>query len=194
MQEPRKPHLDAAKQILKYVNTTCDMGILYNKGTVFSLLGFTDADFGGDLDDRRSTFGYVFSCGSGCVSWCSKKQDSISLSTMEAEYKASTLAAQECIWLRRLIEDVYASIHKSTIILGDNQSAIKLATNPVCHARTTHIEIEHHFIREKVLDGSIDVLEVRSKENVADIFTKSLSKGPFENLQAKLGLVSKSSL
>ena len=146
------------------------------------------------MDDRKSTSGYVFSCGSACVSWCSKKQDSVSLSTTEAEYKASTFAAQECTWLRRLVGDVFSPICKPTKLLGDSQSAIKLTNNPVCHARIKHIEIEHHFIREKVLDGTIEVSEVRSKDNIAYIFTKSLSKGPFENLHAELGLISKSSL
>ena len=96
-----------------------------------------------------------------------------------------SFAAQECVWLRWLIEDIYSSIHKPTIVYGDNQSALKLATNLACHARTKHIEIEHHFICEKVLMGSIEVLEVRSKDNIADIFTKSLSKGPFEFLRER---------
>jgi hypothetical protein len=162
------------------------MGLFYKKRGVFELYGFSDAELGGDLDDRKSPSGYVFSCGSSCVSWCSKKQDSISLSTTKAEYKAASLAAQECVWLRRLIEDIYSSIHKPTIIYGDNQSAF--------NARTKHIEIEHHFIREKVLMGSIEVLEVRSKDNIADIFTKSLSKGPFEFLREKLGIIFRKSL
>jgi hypothetical protein len=170
------------------------MGLFYKKRGVFELYGFSDADLGGDLDDRKSTTGYVFSCGSSCVSWCSKKQDSVSLSTTEIEYKAASLAAQKCVWLRRLIEDIYSSIHKPTIIYGDNQSALKLTTNPVCHARTKHIEIEHHFIRENVLMGSIEVLKVRSKDNIADIFTKSLSKGPFEFLRKELGIISRKSL
>jgi hypothetical protein len=194
MQAPRKPHLEAAKRTLKYVYSTLDMGLFYKKKGVIELYGFSDADLGGDLDDWKSTSSYVFSCGSSCVSWCSKKQDSISLSTTEAEYKVASLAAQECVWLRRLIEDIYSSIHKPTIIYGDNQSALKLTTNSVCHARTKHIEIEHHFIREKVLMGSIEVLEVRSKDNIVDIFTKSLSKGPFEFLREKLGIISRKSL
>jgi len=195
MQEPRKPHLEAAKRILKYVYSTIDMGLFFKNGGAFELHGFSDADLGGDLDDRKSTSGYAFSCGSSYISWCSKKQDSVSLSTTEAEYKAASLAVQECVWLRQLIEDIYSPIHKPTIIYGDNQSALKLATNPVCHARTKHIEIEHHFIREKVLMGLIEVfLEVRSKENIADIFTKSLSKGPFESLREKLGIISRKSL
>jgi hypothetical protein len=170
------------------------MGLFYKKKGVIELYGFSDADLGGDLDDWKSTSSYVFSCGSSCVSWCSKKQDSISLSTTEAEYKAASLVAQECVWLCLLIEDIYSSIHKPTIIYGDNQSALKLTTNSVCHARTKHIEIEHHFICEKVLMGSIEVLEVRSKDNIVDIFTKSLSKGPFEFIREKHGIISRKSL
>ncbi|GKV11936.1 hypothetical protein SLEP1_g23148 [Rubroshorea leprosula] len=194
MQAPRKPHLEAAKKILKYVNTTLDMGLFYKKEANFSLLGFTDADFGGDLADRKSTSGYVFLYGGTSISWCSKKQDSVSLSTTEAEYKASALAAQECVWLRRLIEDLDSPIQGSTSLYGDNQSAIRLATNPVCHARTKHIEVEHHFIREKVLEGTINALEVKSQDNVADIFTESLSKSSFEMLRSQLGIISRKSL
>ncbi|GKV36582.1 hypothetical protein SLEP1_g44695 [Rubroshorea leprosula] len=123
MQSPRKPHLEAVKKILKYVNTTLDMGLFYKKGANFSLLGFTDVDFGGALDNRKSTSGYVWD------------------------------------WL---IEDLDSPIQGSTSLYGDNQSAIRLATNPVCHARTKHIEVEHHFIREKVLEGTISALEVKS--------------------------------
>ncbi|KAJ3673974.1 hypothetical protein LUZ60_005966 [Juncus effusus] len=120
----------------------------------------------------------------------SKKQYSVSLSSIEAEYKTSSLAAQECVWLQRLVEGVYNAVTGPTGIRGDNQSTLKLATNPVCHARAKHIEIEHHFIRE-VLDKIIGVEEVRNVDNVADIFTKSLSKRSFELLRAKLGLLAK---
>ncbi|KAI4357476.1 hypothetical protein L6164_001424 [Bauhinia variegata] len=126
MQAPRKPHLEAAKKILKYVNITLDMGLFYKKKTEFSLLGFTDANFAGDLDDQKSTSGHVFLCGSTGISWCSKKQDSVSLS------------AQEYIWLRRLIEDLHhdkveSSGHKSTTLfesrLCHNDSRGKSAVN-----------------------------------------------------------------
>lgn len=189
MQAPRKPHLEAAKKILKYVNSTLELGMFYRKGMNFSLYGYTDASLGGDSETGRSTSGYAFFCGGTGVSWCSKKQDSVSLSTTEAEYKASALAAQECIWLRRLVEDLHSPVSEPTIMYGDNQGALKLALNPTCHARTKHIELEHHFIREKVLEGSINVLEVRSQDNVADIFTKSLQRGPFEILRRKLGMI-----
>jgi hypothetical protein len=105
-----------------------------------------------------------------------------------------SLASQECVWVRRLIVNIDSPIDKSTIIYGDNQSALKLATNLICHARTKHIEIEHNFIRENVLMGLIEVLEVRSKDNIADIVTKSLSKGPFESLKEKLDFISRKSL
>jgi len=191
MQSPRKPHLEVAKKILKYVNSTLDMGLFFDKKVTSSLVGFTNADFGGDLDDRRSTSGYVFLSGGTSISWCSKKQNSFSLSTTEAEYKA---VAQECIWLQKLANNLHLPITKPTALFGDNQSALKLTNNPVFHAITKHIEIEHHFIREKVLDNIIDALEVRSEKNIADIFTKSLSKTSFEFLCAKLRLISKKSL
>jgi len=157
MQEPRKPHLEAANGILKYVKSTSDMGLLFGKDTDFNLHGFTDAHYGGDVDDRKSTSGYIFMSGSTTISWCSKKQDSVSISTTEAEYKESTLAAQEYICLRRLVEDVYEKVRDPTLLRGDNESALKLVKNPVCHTRTKHIEVEHHFIREKVLGGTITV-------------------------------------
>lgn len=114
------------------------------------------------MDDRRSKSGCIFLCGGIGISWCSKKQNSVSLSTTEAEYKTATLIAKECVWLQRLAEDLKLPISKPTVVFGDNQSVIKLANNPVFHARTKHIEIEHHFIREKVLGGTINTLEVRT--------------------------------
>ncbi|XP_047341670.1 uncharacterized mitochondrial protein AtMg00810-like [Impatiens glandulifera] len=102
MNEPRKPHLEEAKKIVKYINTSLDIGLLYEKDAKFVLQGYADADFAGDRDDRKSTSGFVFFCGNTSISWSSRKQGSVSLSTTEAEYKASTHAAQECIWLRRL--------------------------------------------------------------------------------------------
>ncbi|XP_047326608.1 uncharacterized mitochondrial protein AtMg00810-like [Impatiens glandulifera] len=102
LNEPRKPHLEEAKKILKYINTSLDIGLLYEKYAKIVLQGYVDADFAGDRYDRRSTYGFVFLCGNTRISWSSRKQGSVSLSTIEAEYKASTHAAQECIWLRRL--------------------------------------------------------------------------------------------
>ncbi|XP_047340029.1 uncharacterized mitochondrial protein AtMg00810-like [Impatiens glandulifera] len=194
MQEPRKTHLEEAKKILKYINTSLDIGLLYEKDEKSVLQGYVDADFVGDRDDRRSTSGFVFLCGNTSISWYSRKQGSVSLSITEAEYKASAHAAQECIWLRRLWEDFHVKFDQSVPIHGNNLSAIKLTSNPVFHTRTKRIELDHHFIREKLLEIIIEMIAVKSEDNVLDIFTKALSKGPFENLRSKLGLVHRASL
>ena len=130
MQAPRKPHLEAAKNIWKYFNSTLDMELFNKKWANFSFFGFTDADLGGDLDGRRSTSGYFFLSENTSISWCSKKQDLVSLSTTKSEYRAATLGAQECVWLWRLFEDIHSPIHTPTTLFGDNQSAIKLAMIP----------------------------------------------------------------
>ncbi|XP_028765324.1 uncharacterized protein LOC114723298 [Neltuma alba] len=186
MQEPRVPHLEAAKRILRYIKGSLEYGLLYKKNTKFVLEGFTDADWAGDTNDRHSTSGYCFNVGSAAVSWCSKKQDIVALSSTEAEYVAATMAAQECVWLKRLIKDILHEDEYTVEIKCDNESAIKLALNPVFHARTKHIEVRHHFIREKVLNEEIELTGVRTGAQVADIFTKALVKPKFQSLRKAL--------
>lgn len=149
---------------------------------------YCDADYAGDLNGRRSTTGYVFKYGSSAISWCSKLQPTVSLSTTEAEYRAAAMAAQECVWLTRLFEDLNQRIKYQVQMLCDNMSAIKLAENPVFHARTKHIEIHYHFIREKVLKGEIKMEWIDTVEQVADAFTKSVSGPKLLKLCSDLGL------
>ncbi|KAK4269228.1 hypothetical protein QN277_022414 [Acacia crassicarpa] len=189
MQSPRTTHLEAAKRILRYVKGTIGYGLLYKKSNSLTLSGFTDADWTGDANDRHSTSGYCFSTGSAVVSWCSKKQEIVALSSTEAEYVAATMAAQECVWLERLIEDMLQEVDYAVEIRCDNESAVKLASNPVFHARTKHIEVRYHFIREKVLNEEIKLTGVQTKAQVADIFTKALVKPKFQNLRSALGVV-----
>jgi hypothetical protein len=153
------------------------------------LTGFSDSDWAGNPDDRRSTSGYAFHIGSGVVSWSSKKQPTVSLSSTEAEYKALSSATCEAVWLRRILEDVEEKQKGPTCINCDNQSAIKLAHNPVYHARSKHIELQHHFVREKIESKEIDLIYCNTSDNVADIFTKPLGKIKFEVFRSKLGVV-----
>ncbi|KAL0359322.1 UNVERIFIED_CONTAM: Retrovirus-related Pol polyprotein from transposon RE1 [Sesamum angustifolium] len=146
MQSPRSSHLDAAKRILRYIKGSLDYGLLYKNSNDFKLKGFTDADWAGDASDRRSTSGYCFNIVSVVVSWCSKKQSTVALSSTGAEYMAATIATQECIWLKRLIGDIYGKVNYTVPIECDNESAIRLASNPVFHGRTKHVEIHHHFV------------------------------------------------
>ena len=189
MQSPRTPHLDAAKRILRYVKYSLDYGLLYKRSSDFMLRGYTDADWAGDTNDRRSTSSYCFSTGSAMISWCSKKQSTVALSSTEAEYMAATIATQECIWLKRLIGDIYCEVDYAVPIECDNESAIRLASNPIFHGRTKHIEIHHHFVREKVLNQEVELKGVHTSNQVADIFTKALAKSKFESFRAALGVV-----
>ena len=123
------------------------------------------------------------------VSWSSKKQPIVSLSSTEAKYKALCNVTCEVVWLRRILEDIDNKQIKPTILKCDNQSSIKLAYNPIYHARTKHIEIQHHFVREKIQSKEIDLIYCNTTDNVADIFTKPLGKINFEKCRKQLSVV-----
>ena len=189
MQNPKKPHLEAARRVLRYVKSTLNFGILYKKGGDCKLVGYCDADYAGDHDTRRSTTGYIFLVGSGAVSWCSKRQPTVSLSTTEAEYRAAAVAAQESTWLVQLLKDLHQSTEIGIPLFCDNMSAIRSAENPVFHARTKHVEVHYHFIREKVLREEIQLEHVGTDSQFADIFTKSLSGNKLGNFCNQLGMI-----
>lgn len=189
MQNPKKSHLEAVRRVLRYVKSTIDYGLLYKKGGNCKLVGYCDADYAGDHDTRRSTTGYMFTLGSGTISWCSKRQPTVSLSTTEAEYRAAAMAAQESTWLIQLMNDLHQPVDYAVLLYCDNQSAIRLAENPVFHARTKHVEVHYHFVREKVLQEEIEMRQVKTDEQIADLFTKSLSVGKFEHFRRQLGVI-----
>ncbi|KAE8669333.1 hypothetical protein F3Y22_tig00112249pilonHSYRG00290 [Hibiscus syriacus] len=189
MQNPKKPHLEAVRRILRYVKNTIDYGLLYKKGEDCKLVGYCDADYAGDHDTRRSTTGYVFKLGSGTISWCSKRQPTVSLSTTEAEYRAAAMAAQESTWLIQLMNNLHQPVDYAIPLYCDNQSAIRLAENLVFHARTKHVEVHYHFVREKVLQEEIEMRQIKTDEQIADLFTKSLSVGKFEHFRRQHGVI-----
>ncbi|KAL8095832.1 hypothetical protein AgCh_036989 [Apium graveolens] len=174
LSEPCKAHFAAAKRILRYLKGTKNYGLLYRSEEDNKLVGFTDSDWAGCVDDRKSTSGYLFSLGTKAFSWSSRKQKTVALSSAEAEYVAATSAACEAIWLKRILADMQLQEDESTVLYCDNISAIALIKNPVFHSRTKHIEIRHHFIRELVEDGELKILHCQTGEQIADVFTKPL--------------------
>ncbi|GJX59599.1 PLAC8 family protein [Tanacetum coccineum] len=142
----------------------------------------------GDHDTRRSTSGYVCLLGSGAISWCSKRQPTVSLSTTEAEYRASTMTAQEITWIMLPLKELHQPTNYSVPLYCDNLSAIRLAENPIFYARTKHVEVHHHFIREKVLQGEINLKHVGTDGQVADLFTKGMNANKLENFNQQLGM------
>ena len=186
---PNQAHLTAAKRILRYLKGTLNLAIRYQKLEDEELIGYTDADWAGDLDDRHSTTGNIFMMGGGPVSWLSKKQAIVALSTSEAEYVALSFATQEIVWLRKLlITDLKSTSQKPTVLMEDNQGAISIAKNPVAHARTKHIDIRYHYIREAVQNGTINLCFCPSENMIADLLTKPLPRGRFTMLRDAMGL------
>uniref|UniRef100_A0A5B7B4M6 Retrovirus-related Pol polyprotein from transposon TNT 1-94 n=1 Tax=Davidia involucrata TaxID=16924 RepID=A0A5B7B4M6_DAVIN len=188
MNSPSQIHLGAAKRVLRYVRGTTSFGIKYSRGFELKLKGYCDSDWGGCVDDMKSTSGYAFSLGSGVFSWASKKQQSVAQSSAEAEYISAAMATSQVIWLRRIMEDIGETQEEGTELFCDNKSAIAMAKNPVYHSRTRHIAIKHHFIREAVEEGEVQLKFCRSDEQVADIFTKALPKDKFKNFRELLGV------
>lgn len=191
MQSPSQVHFGAAKRVLRYVQGTMDFGIWFNSCPHSKLIGFTDSDWAGSLDDMRSTSGYCFNLGSGVFSWGSKKQATVAQSTAEAEYVAAAGAVNQAIWLSRILEDMGAKQQKPVEIYCDNKSAIAMAKNPVYHSRTKHIAIKYHFLREAEANGEIELKFCNSEEQVADIFTKALPRDKFQLLRMMLGVTEK---
>jgi hypothetical protein len=172
--EPRRVHLLAAKHVMRYLKGTMDYGLSYDGDHDFTLIGYTDADWAGSVADRKSTSGCCFSLRSAMISWQSRKQSSIALSTAEAEYIDAFSASCEAIWLRKLLTGLFDLEMRATAILCDNQSCI--------HDRSKHIEIRYHFIRDMVQRGALKLQYISTDEQVADVMTKPLSRVKFETL------------
>ena len=189
--KPTNEHWTALKRLLRYLKGTLNLGILYTKDEKRSCIGYTDADWAGDINDRKSTSGYVFLLCGGAISWKSQKQRYVALSTAESEYVAMASAAQESVWLRQLITELTDSsaTESPTLIYVDNQSAIAMTRNPQFHGRAKHIDIKNHFIREQVAQGTIILEYCPTTEMVADILTKGLSRESFCKLREKSGVV-----
>lgn len=216
MSKPQAAHLDAVHHILRYIKKTPKYGLFYASNDTKPVQGFTDADWAACHETRRSTGGYCFKLAGAAITWQSKRQPTVAKSSTESEYVSLSVGASEAAWLRRLLRELPSSssstpsslpIHLTSSQIRmdlqatqpiqvhcDNQSAIKLAKNPVFHARTKHIEVHHHFVRERLLRGEIELHYISTDDQPADIFTKPLSRTKFEQHRTALGIICSTSL
>ena len=186
MHSPRDSHWTLVKRILRYIRGTMTMGLTLTASSSIDMVAYSDADWAGCPDTRRSTSGYCVYLGPSLISWSSKRQPTVSRSSAEAEYRAMTNAVAECSWLRQLLQELLCVVPKATIVYCDNVSAVYLSVNPVHHRRTKHIELDIHFVREQVALGKVHLLHVPTTQQFADVMTKGLPTPVFEEFRSSL--------
>jgi len=185
---PKESHLTAVKRILIYLKGTTDLHLWYPKGSNFNLVGYADADYAGFLVDRKSASGMAHFLGSCLVSWATKKQNSVALSTAEAEYVVAASCCAQLLWIKQQLVDFGIEVGCIPIFC-DNTSAISMTKNLVHHKRTKHIDVRHHFLRDNYEKGLISIEFCATDKQIADIFTKALSRENFERNRLELGMI-----
>jgi hypothetical protein len=188
MSNPDATHFRALDRVWKYLAGTVDFSLVYTPSEHrLHLSGFVDSDWGGDYPTRKSTTGYIFFYANAPVSWSSKIQKTVALSSCEAEYMALKEAIKEFVWLTSLFDGIGSlKTCNSKILLTDNQSAIDLSKNPEYHARSKHIDIQYHYVREIIQSGQVSLKYVSTKDNIADVLTKPLSPAIFDKFKSSL--------
>lgn len=187
---PTDEHWEAVEKILRYLKGSPGHGLFYSSSCKLNLSIFSDADWASCQDTRKSMTGYCLYLGSSLISWKAKKQNTISRSSAEAEYRAMAQATCEVVWAVALLGDFGVRVDKAVPLYCDNQSTIHICSNPVFHERTKHIEIDCHTVREKFLEGVIKPLHIRNNLQVADIFTKPLGPMAFHSILSKMNFES----
>ncbi len=182
MHDPRVRHLQAVDRVLQYLKATPGRGLLFKRGGSLTMEAYTDADYAGSMTDRRSTSGYcTFLCGN-LVTWRSKKQNVVARSSAEAEFRSMAHGICELLWMKIVLDDLKIKVEGPMKLFCDNKSAISIAHNPVQHDRTKHIEIDRHFIKEKLDSGLITTAYIPSMHQLADVLTKGLPTERFSQL------------
>ncbi|RVW91952.1 Retrovirus-related Pol polyprotein from transposon RE1 [Vitis vinifera] len=188
MHSPTEEHMEAVYRILRYLKMTPGKGLFFRKTENRDTEVYSDADWAGNIIDRRSTSGYCSFVWGNLVTWRSKKQSVVARSSAEAEYRALAQGICEGIWIKRVLSELGQTSSSPILMMCDNQAAISIAKNPVHHDRTKHVEIDRHFITEKVTSETVKLNYVPTKHQTADILTKALPRPNFEDLTCKLGL------
>ncbi|KAL5567394.1 hypothetical protein UlMin_030558 [Ulmus minor] len=188
MHAPRENHMEAAYRVLRYLKSAPGKGIIFRKSEKMEVEAYTDADWAGSVMDRRSTSGYCTFIGGNLVTWRSKKQSVVARSSAEAEFRSMAQGICELIWIKLILTDLGVKLEGPMKLYCDNISAISIAHNPVQHDRTKHVEIDRHFIKEKLENGVICIPYVTSEGQLADFLTKGLSSPTFHSILSKLGM------
>jgi hypothetical protein len=188
MHRPLKPHWQAIKRILRYLQHTVSHGLLLHRSSSNDLQAYSDADWAGCPDDRHSTGAYCVFLGSNLVSWSSRKQPTVSRSSTEAEYKAVANTTAELLWIQALLHKLGVRISSPPSLWCDNIGATYMSVNPVFHSRTKHVEIDFHFVRDRVADKSLVVQFVPSSDQLANVLKKPLVSAKFQQLCFKLNV------
>jgi len=186
---PTIAHWSAVKRILRYIKLCTSLGLKIQKSSSTLVSAFSDADWAGSSDDRRSTSGFAVFLGSNLVSWNARKQSTMYRSSTESEYKAIADATAEVMWLQTLLRELNVNSPRAAKLWCDNMGVKYLSANPVFHARTKHIEVDYHFVRERVAQGLLDIEFISSGDQVADGLTKALSVRLFKNFKNNLNLI-----
>ena len=181
-------HMNAVMRILRYLKGSPSKGILFNKNNHLRVEGYTDADWTGSSDDRRSTSGYFTFVRGNLVTWRSKKQNVVARSSVEAEYRGMALGICEILWLKLLLRDLGIKHDQPMKLFCDNKVARDIAHNPVQHDRTKNVEVDRFFIKKKLERKIIEVPEIRTEDQLADILTKVVSSHRFSSFLHKLGM------
>lgn len=187
MARPRVEHWRRLKAVVQYLKGTAHLGLLYGPEAT-EVEGYSDSDYAADVDTRRSTTGYVFCFSGGAISWNSKLQSTVAASSTEAEYMAESATTKEALWIKKLMA-AFTEVQGAMQLYCDNQGALALLKNPISHSRAKHIDVHHHFARERVERGEVSFQYCSTADMLADMFTKALPRPKFQEHRAKLGLV-----
>lgn len=189
MQRPKQSHMEAAMRVSRYVKGSPGLGLFYPVASQPTLVVYCDSDWAACPNTRRSVTGYAIKLGDSLISWKSKKKHTVSRSSAEAEYRSMSAAIAETIWITGLLTEMGFQVTKLVPLYYDNKAAIQIASNPIFHERTKHIEIDCHFIREKIKDGLIKPEFVPTGSQLADVFTKALGVAQHRLLFSQLGVL-----
>ncbi|XP_024024810.1 uncharacterized protein LOC112092560 [Morus notabilis] len=188
MAAPRLPHLQVVHYLLRYLKSRPGQGLFFNSTSSLQLRAFSDADWAACSDSRKSVTGFCVFLGESLISWKAKKQSTVSRSSAKAEYRALATATSELVWIQQLLRDFAIPTSPPTLPFCDSQAAIHIASNPIFHERTKHIEIDCHFVRDKVAAGFVKLMPIRSQHQLADMFTKALPASSLFSLLSKMAI------